>query len=300
MAKTKINKSLALPESYEYIGVFLTLRCNFNCSYCINNFESCGNGGREKRLSADDWIAGLNRLTGLEKPDGTVVPVTLQGGEPTLHPGFFDIINGLDESIPIDILTNLSAPAVVDKFIESLDPKRLRRDSPYASVRVSYHPNHQTVEVLIKKICLLQKAGFDVGLWGLDHPAFEKKNADCTALCKSYGIEFRLKEFLGYDGGKLYGTYKYPFSCELKDTEKVNCKTTELLINPSGDVYRCHHDLYGGFEPVGHILDGKYKIVDEYRFCNFYGHCNPCDVKLKTNRLQQFGHTSVEIRFLGN
>ena len=36
-------------------------------------------------------------------------------------------------------------------------------------------------------------------------------------------------------------------------------------------------------------------MIDEYRDCYVYGDCNPCDVKVKTNRFQQFGHTSVDI-----
>ena len=33
------------------------------------------------------------------------------------------------------------------------------------------------------------------------------------------------------------------------------------------------------------------------RPCDVYGHCNPCDIKVKTNRFQEFGHTSVQIEF---
>jgi hypothetical protein len=36
--------------------------------------------------------------------------------------------------------------------------------------------------------------------------------------------------------------------------------------------------------------------VDEFRDCYYYGSCNPCDVKVKTDRFQKFGHTSVEIK----
>ncbi|KPK74703.1 MAG: hypothetical protein AMJ79_13360, partial [Phycisphaerae bacterium SM23_30] len=53
---------------------------------------------------------------------------------------------------------------------------------------------------------------------------------------------------------------------------------------------------YEQFEPVGHILDPDYQMIGEFLPCDCYGHCNPCDVKIKTNRLQQFGHTSVTIK----
>jgi len=60
-------------------------------------------------------------------------------------------------------------------------------------------------------------------------------------------------------------------------------------------IYRCHSDLYEDRESVGNILDPEFEIKDIYRKCNYFGHCNPCDVKLKTNRFQKFGHTSVKI-----
>ncbi|MBI5232727.1 MAG: radical SAM protein, partial [Deltaproteobacteria bacterium] len=40
----------------------------------------------------------------------------------------------------------------------------------------------------------------------------------------------------------------------------------------------------------------KFDIEDIFRVCHVFGHCNPCDIKVKTNRFQQWGHTSVEIK----
>ena len=34
----------------------------------------------------------------------------------------------------------------------------------------------------------------------------------------------------------------------------------------------------------------------DFRDCNRFGECNPCDVKLKNNRFQQFGTCSVTIK----
>ena len=62
-------------------------------------------------------------------------------------------------------------------------------------------------------------------------------------------------------------------------------------------MYRCHSDLYAGRDPIGHTLDPDFQIEDVYRKCDVFGHCNPCDLKVKTNRLQEFGHTSVDIKF---
>ncbi|MBU4342850.1 MAG: hypothetical protein KKG21_02450, partial [Candidatus Omnitrophica bacterium] len=38
------------------------------------------------------------------------------------------------------------------------------------------------------------------------------------------------------------------------------------------------------------------KLEDAFRPCDWFGHCNPCDIKIKTNRRQVYGWTSVEIK----
>ena len=95
----------------------------------------------------------------------------------------------------------------------------------------------------------------------------------------------------------MYGNYAYENAVFSKELKNCLCKTTELLIDPFGDVYRCHHDLYNKINSVGNLLDPLFKIEDDYKPCQFFGNCNPCDVKIKNNYLQQFGHTSVDIRF---
>ncbi len=81
----------------------------------------------------------------------------------------------------------------------------------------------------------------------------------------------------------------------MEKEEEVLCKTTELIVGPGGEVYRCHHDLYEGFPPIGNLLDEAFQIKDIFKPCSVYGFCNPCDIKVKTNRFQQYGHTSIEI-----
>jgi hypothetical protein len=117
---------------------------------------------------------------------------------------------------------------------------------------------------------------------------------------KEAGIIFFGKEFLGYFNGKQYGTYKYQeaVSCQMK--KNVQCRTTELLIGPTGEVYKCTRDVYIDNEPIGYILDPEFKVEYTYRYCRNFGYCNPCDIKVKTNRFMQFGHTAVDIKFVNN
>ena len=90
-------KPIVIPERYNYIAVFLTLACNLRCSYCINAFAPLDR--KSPRMTGADWIAGLNRI--VSRPD---LPVTLQGGEPSVHPDFIDIVNGIRPDLNIDVL----------------------------------------------------------------------------------------------------------------------------------------------------------------------------------------------------
>src|SRR5450631_1241404 len=291
--ETFIDKSadllpLILPDSYNYIGVFLTLDCNLHCSYCINRFN--GNLSSFRMLTGEDWILGLKRM--VPRPD---LPVSLQGGEPTLHPDFFNIVNGIMSGQNIDLLTNLEFDP--DCFMRNISPERMRRNSPYASIRVSYHPEVMNIEYLAERVLKLQANGYHIGVWGVLHPGFYEEIMWAQKYCTGLSIDFRTKEFLGEYNGTMYGHLSFQDACDRKTPRQVECRTTELLIGPGGDVFRCHADLYNGENAVGHILDPHFVIEASFKSCNNYGCCNPCDVKLKTNRFQEFGHTSVKIIF---
>jgi len=287
-------RSIKLPEAYKYIAVFPTMRCNLKCSFCLNAFSKDFNRNRFHEISGEQWIKALNRIETRED-----VPITFSGGEPFLHPEFIHILNNLKSSINIDILTNLYNETLVNKFINNVSPKRIKRNSPYASIRVSYHPEQMEAERLIKNVKLLQDAGFSVGIWAVQYPSSHQLQSitQMQFLCKAEGIDFRLKDFTGAYKGELYGDYsKYPNSVSNSIPKKCLCKTSELIIGPNGNIYRCHRDLFAEENPVGNLLDENFQIEDRFRQCDKYGNCHPCDVKLKTNHKQQLGHTSVEIK----
>ncbi|MBU1853253.1 MAG: radical SAM protein [Candidatus Omnitrophica bacterium] len=280
-------KNIIIPPTYNYIAVFLTLACNYRCSYCINYFEVAQFD--KLLIKGQDWARGLNRIVSRDD-----LPITLQGGEPSIHKDFIDVLNYIKPTLKIDILTNIQFD--VDAFIEKVKPDRLKRVAPYAPIRVSFHPEVMRLDETLSKVLKLQMAGFDIGIWGVMHPMQEDIILEAQKRAKKMGVDFRTKEFLGDYDGSLFGTYKYKGACDKKFRKKCLCKTSELIIGPSGGVYRCHSDLYEGRKPIGSILDPDFEIKDTFRPCDWFGHCNPCDIKVKTNRFQQCGHTSVEIK----
>ena len=298
-------------------------------------------------LTAEEWAHGLNRFQGLKQP------LTLQGGEPTLFFGpqresdFYDLVHGLRPDLEIDLLTNLQFKP--DVFHEKLGGNAhfFKRNAPYPPMRVSYH--HDEMEKksgglnhLVDKIERLRELGFavhadkaisDIGIYMVEHP----ENIPIFEHAKSYSLErdvsFEGKPFLGVDSdGVLHGSYKYPFSTILPEDMALSCacRTSEILIAPSGFIYRCHHDLYESeqkgrlklpfrmeegfsfsefiaehkelfhYEPVSHILAEDLSFSHEYRSCSRFGRCIGCDTKIKNDRFQSLqdkglAHTSVDI-----
>lgn len=285
-------------EHHNYVAFFLTLACNLKCPYCINLHDNATRGAQAGRshLDVDDWIAAANRLE--LRPD---LPLTLQGGEPTLYSGFYRFVNEVRPGIKMDLMTNLMFD--VDTFIKNVPAWRFTREAPYAAIRVSYHPGQNDIEDLIAKTIRLEQAGFRIGLYGIEHPDVKLRAhiLEVRERCLAQDLDFRLKEFLGEHEGEMHGTFKYGDCVAAQSLKNCECRTTEILVDPAGYVYKCHADLYGGRKPIAHILDAEFNedSIDEFRSCAYYGTCNPCDVKVKTNRFQIFGHTSVEIRGIG-
>ncbi len=277
---------IGLHEGFNYVGVFLTFRCNYQCSYCINKHS--GSIRTSKTLSGEEWVEGLSRLR-----LSAGLPVSLQGGEPTLHPGFYEIVNRLRPEINIDLLTNMQFD--VTEFTSKVPPSRIKRNAPYASIRVSYHPQVMDLERTMEKALTLQERGYSIGLFGVLHPDQAEIILAAQEKCRAAGLDFRTKEFLGFHEGRLHGHYLFPEAVMGGTHEAVQCRNSEMLIDPSGFVFRCHHDVYKGLNPIGHILDAGFTMERKFRSCQFFGKCNPCDIKLKNNRFQEFGHCSVEI-----
>jgi hypothetical protein len=347
---------LAPPPTLNYIGVFLTLGCNLNCAYCINDPQQ--SAGRKAlfplqapEMSPDYWIKALERL-----PARADLPITLQGGEPSLYwrgKGLGDLLAGLGNSF--DLLTNMTLPA--DVFAAGLkdQQEKLRRAAPYPSIRVSYHADEMEklwrgrgFERLVENCLALGEHGFtvtpdkatsDVGIYVVDHPDNHISDEMRDAVAGRLPLE--MKPFLGVHEETLHGDYLYPYSTDLiargfaEKTLNVECRTTELLIDPLGFIWGCHFHLYETWRrgapalafasleqhefrfsehgralfegkpltPVGHILDPEFSLdhLQTFRSCAFYGRCIGCDTKIKNDRFQslddrQNPHTSVEIR----
>lgn len=283
-----MNKIIT-PNDYNYIEAYLTLRCNLNCNYCINRFDEFS---PPEELSTSGWIDGLSRIE--TRVD---LPITIGGGEPTIHPGFYEIVEALyKKNKYMDLLTN--GKFDVREFCDRIEPEVFMRRAKYASIRFSIH--EKTDPSILEKVWLMQNNGYEVGVWAITPPPLALdwiiKNDEVREKCKWLNIDYREKEYLGRDSfGNMYGTYKYKDACSQTFRKKVMCKTSEMLINPAGYTFRCHSDLYANRGFISHILDEEVKFPG-FLPCKNYGHCSPCDIKVKFNRFQKYGHCAVTIK----
>lgn len=291
---------ITIPKEFKYIAVFPTMRCNLNCSFCLNALDKSKKFQRTKfrEIPGEQWIAALNRL--VSRPE---VPVTFSGGEPFLHKDFINIINNIKPELNIDILTNLQwGEEGIRKFIQEVSPERIKRQALYPSIRVSYHPEQMDAAKLVENVKKLQDAGFSIGIYSVQYPSPQQLQAitQMQFRCLDAGVLFRLKDFTGEFKGELYGDYsKYTGalnSAPLSETKECLCRNSDLIIGPDGNVYKCHRDLYGEEFPIGNLTNPEFNMLYEFRRCSKFGECHPCDVKFKTNYKQQLGHTSVEIK----
>lgn len=279
--------TVQLPEEFNYIAAFLSFACQLRCPYCINHHG--GDLVKARRMTGSDWIAALSRL-----PLSDTLPATLQGGEPTVHKDFYEIVAHRLLWGKMDLLTN--GMFDIDEWIAKVDTQAFHRGAPYASIRISYHIGQNDKEV-IGRTDRLAKAGYQVGIWAVNHPDHVEQIKLAQLEAWERGIDFRLKEFLGPHGGVEYGTFAYPDAVNSHSLRHCKCKTNEFLIAPDGVLYRCHSDLYAGRAAIGHVMDEeqvKWKL-GQYSYCGVFGKCNSCDLKVKNNRFQEYGYSSVAI-----
>lgn len=279
--------NIKLPENFNYIAVFLTFSCQLRCKYCINHHG--GDLVKGRKLTPKEWINGLNRIEARD------IPITIQGGEPTTYKGFYEVINGIKRETSIDLLTNLEVD--IKRFTESISPERFNRKAPYASIRVSYHHGQSDFIDLCYKVCTLRNLGYNIGVFEVDHPDYHEDVVKRKGQALGMGIDWRIKEFLGPWRGENHGTFRYENAVNNPILSNCLCRTSELLIDPAGYIFRCHSDLYSNRYNIGNILDfdSTSKRLGMWDTCNVYGKCNSCDIKVKNNRFQQFGHSSVEV-----
>lgn len=130
-----------------YINWHLTSMCNYKCSYC---FYQGDKSIRKERFSTLTQLqAAVKHITNLNRPE---YYITLAGGgEPTIHPHFFELIDLLHKSLKeklkgINLITNGSQN---NKFFNTL--AHYAQCAPI-SVLFSIHTDHVKIKNIVECI----------------------------------------------------------------------------------------------------------------------------------------------------
>jgi MoaA/NifB/PqqE/SkfB family radical SAM enzyme len=130
------------------INWVITRRCNYRCSYC-----SVANTTEPFREMSDLRIAA-NNISSIKNSKKRVV---LTGGEPTLHPSYFEFVEYLlktcDAGTIIHTVTNLSLSTKYYKHFERFDDEERKRLKASASYHLEFADTTRFVD---NALCLSQ------------------------------------------------------------------------------------------------------------------------------------------------
>jgi MoaA/NifB/PqqE/SkfB family radical SAM enzyme len=117
--------------SIVHFGWDLTYACNYDCPYCRLPAIT-------KPRPVAEWVKVWERL---HKRYGRCY-IYMSGGEPSIWPGFYDLVKALTPMHTIDLCTNLSWK--VEKLVPDVDPKHFR-------ISPTFHPTQVPFEEFLPR-----------------------------------------------------------------------------------------------------------------------------------------------------
>ena len=271
-----------------YWAAFLTFNCTGDCDYCIqklcaDEFAKAKLDYAKNEISAESWVSFYNSLQKFK-----IHKLGIIGGEPTVHKGFFDIVNGIKgyyKTVTSNLKTSLFDD--ISKFCNSIE------DISSIRINTSFHPKIISIDEFCNKVHQLRDCGIFIDQIAMvDHPTsnfsyyyneFIKRGLVLnpqTYLGKFDKVllpnpESNLTRDYKEHGINDFNLYREGFSCEEK--QQVLCMTRRFMVAPDGGIYKCHYHLYSKRNCLGNILDNTLPKMDDYVSCADFGFCNPCD-----------------------
>lgn len=264
-------------------GLYITYRCNYNCSYCIQKeWHVERNIDRKPRRQFEElpgsvWVRSLRALS--YRPPLAIIT----GGEPSLHRDFYEILTGLiSAGYKVELSSNLSFSA--DDFIKVF--KRLNLVLP--ALFTSFSPEHAEPEEFVENYMKLGASGTIVrmGLNRVDcdiYPKlrsakFDKDTQKFKALCEKHNLEFTSAEMRSHKTGEA--SYRKIGTNGRKIAMTMDCTSGWVDIAPDGEIYNCHYHFTQDTHSFGNVKDiGNLKHMPQYKewfSCGDYGWCDPC------------------------
>jgi radical SAM protein with 4Fe4S-binding SPASM domain len=254
----------------QYLQVFTTFRCNRACSFCFN-----GGIDRSGEIAIDDFSA----LTGAMRGSG-IREIDVLGGEPTMHTGFFRMLDILKESgLRANLSTNGSNVRVLKGVAESRSGGNLLMGISVNSdpIPEELHGFIETFRPRVKSVCSRRHAlpmaarrylgarGIECRLLYMD-AVTEESLEDTLTFCEYMEILNGLK--------RTYGNLEGVHCGFLMDAglRHVRCPagTTKLSVLPDGSVYPCYLFFRHREFRLGNILEDGFESIWQSPVLDFF------------------------------
>mgnify|MGYP002395138580 CR=1 FL=1 len=256
-----------------YLQFYPTLKCNYSCNFCFN---------RELSGADDASVEDFNKMVSVCKAQG-IRHIDILGGEPTLHPDLFDMLDIIvRSSMMTTISSNGSRVEALLKISERYprDSVRLGISVNSAKIPESLHQYilvHRPIlkTVFAKQDLIPESLTPYIGLQGVDFYLLYRDVLNPDDLAYSIGFKdfyTRLcnirKAYDGVDGVFCAGFI--PDKEAFPELEYVRCPagTTKLSVMPDGSVYPCYLLFkYKEFE-LGNIFHDDFNAIWDHPILN--------------------------------
>ncbi|MCM8797795.1 MAG: radical SAM protein [Candidatus Omnitrophica bacterium] len=238
--------------------------CNYRCPYCGVWKD---NPDKEPRLTAAEWDAIWTRIY----DSYGSCHIYMSGGEPSVYPYFYELVERLCAKHTVEICTNLSWK--VERLIPAIPPTRLR-------VAPTFHPSQASFEEFFGKAIKIKEYLPNSQVYYVAYSGQQTQEMpQRSAMFKEYGInlipyplrgdqvvlnteeeERIIREVSPYTGDKIEYQLK-KFSPKGK-----RCRAGQYyaVIRTDGSVDRCSQYHTG---EVGNFFDKDFTLFPQARPC---------------------------------
>ncbi|NLO91543.1 MAG: radical SAM protein [Elusimicrobia bacterium] len=209
MADNRPDNIKNAPPHRVFFNWDVVYRCNYKCTYCTYTVRGWDKiPGMEILPTHEQMVAGWKRMRQLYG----CCHVMMSGGEPSILPRFYELMEEMSALHTIELISNLSFDA--KKLLSVVGPDKLR-------VAASLHLNHVTPEEFLEKALALKKAGVEVFINFVAYPPHLQRMKEIHALFLANDIPFYIHPFTGPFNDRLYPRDYIPAELELYQ-EAVN------------------------------------------------------------------------------
>ena len=275
----------------EYFWMVLG-RCNYRCPYCVYGLVPTDRRRDAQHYSAEQWLTGWERMR-RRHGEGNII---LTGGEPTIYPGFDELVLKLTDWFWVAFDTNLSWPQ--DRLARFL--ARARRER--VRFEISFHPHSTDTDPFLERALLVRDAGFGYINRLVAYPDLLGQLAHFRELFAQNGLTFVANPFQGEYQGRRYPESYTAEERALISGASVNvaqeasnaphkefvqqilarespqgrlCRAgyQHVRVEDDGTVFRCGEYATQKWEPLGHFFNESLTLWDGPRPCR----CDRCE-----------------------